>query len=154
MNGLYQVLGALAVAGVVIGLCQYRVRRLKRERAQLESFARTLLRSQESERKRMAAEIHDGLGQNLLIINNRAALGLDSLTDPAMMESQLREISKVCLIAIEEARQMAHRLGPPHLESTGLTEGLEVMIDRVAASTRIHFQRKLETVDELFFGES
>ena len=145
---------ALVACAAVAGVCQFRIRRLSRERTELEALARRLLQAQETERKRIATEIHDGLCQNLLIMNSRAALGLASEADLAVMGLQLKQISKVCQIAIEEARQIAHELGPPHLESTGLTEGLEVMIDRVADSTGLRFQRKLEPVDDLFSSES
>src|SRR6185436_16280349 len=154
MNGLFQALAALSVLGAAAVFCQIRLRRLKRAQIELEEFSRSLLRTQEAERRRIAAEIHDGLGQNLLIINSRAALGLAAAHDPPAMARQLTEISKVCLRAIEEARQIAHNLGPPHLDAIGLTEALEGMIDRVAASTSLRFERKIEPVDGLFSTES
>jgi signal transduction histidine kinase len=154
MTELFIVAIASVVCAAVTGVCQFRLRQLNRELKELETLARRLLQSQEAERKRITSEIHDGLCQNLLIINSRAALGLGSETDPVGVSLQLREISKVCQIAIQEARQIAHELGPPHLESTGLTEALEVMMDRVADSTGLKLERKLESVDELFSSES
>ena len=50
---------------------------LKREQAQRESFARQLIMAQEKERERIAAELHDGLGQNVLVIRHQASRGLD-----------------------------------------------------------------------------
>lgn len=70
------LLAALCVAGLIFLIYERRVARLKRARATQEAFSRQLIDSQENERKRIAAELHDSLGQNLLIIKNRALLGL------------------------------------------------------------------------------
>ncbi|MDB6034465.1 MAG: Sensor histidine kinase [Verrucomicrobiales bacterium] len=139
---------------MMISLLLWKLRWVQGKRAELEEFSSRLLRSQEKERRRMATEIHDGLSQNLLIINSRAGLGLRAGNDEKRMQEQFMEIEKICIIAIQEAREIAHNLGPSHLESTGLTEALEVMIDRVAASTRLQFVRRLEKVDELFSSDS
>ncbi len=139
---------------VIICLLASRLRRCQRRRAELEELSRALLRAQEQERQRISTEIHDGLSQNLLIIRGRAGLALAAGSEPNSMQEQLQEICKVCQVAIEEARHIAHNLGPSHLETTGLTEALEVMIDRVANSTQMQFTRKLEMVDELFSSES
>ena len=40
-----------------------------------QAFSRQLIESQERERQRIAAELHDSLGQNLLVVKNRALLG-------------------------------------------------------------------------------
>src|SRR5262249_35098081 len=53
-----------------------RIRKLERAHAAQETFSRQLIQSQEGERKRIAAELHDSLGQNLMIVKNWAALGL------------------------------------------------------------------------------
>ncbi len=57
-------------------------------------------------------------------------------------------------MALDETRRTAHNLGPHHLDQLGMTEALDAMIDRVAASSSIHFERKLEPVDDLFGRES
>jgi len=130
------------------------MQRLKRERSELWAFSQRLLESQENERKRLAAELHGNLGQNLLIIKNRAELGRTSGTSSSAMAEQLKAISEVCSVALEETRRTAHNLGPHHLDQLGLTEALDAMIDRVASSTGIHFDRKLEPVDDLFGREA
>ena len=52
-----------------------RVAALEGARAAQENFARQLIDSQEHERRRIAAELHDSLGQHLIVIKNRALLG-------------------------------------------------------------------------------
>ncbi len=50
-------------------------RRFARQQASRLEFARGMLESQESERRRIAASLHDSLGQNLLVIRSQAHLG-------------------------------------------------------------------------------
>ena len=67
--------------------------RLESERAAQEAFSKQLIESQENERKRIAAELHDSLGQDLLIIKNRAALGLKLLGDADRTREQIEQIA-------------------------------------------------------------
>src|SRR6185436_11797025 len=71
----------LAVVGAGFGLYGSRIARLKRRRAEQDAFSKQLIASQEAERKRIAGELHDGIGQTLVVIRNRALLGLRG--DPA-----------------------------------------------------------------------
>src|SRR5206468_4300280 len=52
------------LAGLVVFGYERRVRAAQRAHAAQAAFARQLLESQEAERKRIAAELHDSLGQN------------------------------------------------------------------------------------------
>src|SRR4029450_8819234 len=60
--------GGVLAAGVSLAGLGVRSRfvRLKRRRAEQDVFARQLLASQEAERKRIAGELHDGIGQTLV----------------------------------------------------------------------------------------
>ena len=136
------VAGCLALAG--------RNRWLHERCRDLEDFSRKLLESQEKERRRIATELHGSLGQNLLIIKNRALLGLGSGSSPSQTAEQLQVIGSTCSEALEQTRRIAHDLGTRHLEQLGLTQALDAMIDRVADSTTIRFERKLESVDDVF----
>ncbi len=64
----------------------------------------------------------------------------DVASRPApMAKEQFDEISLAASQAIEEARRIAYDLRPYHLDRLGLTQSLEEMIERVAASTPIRF---------------
>src|SRR5262249_35984961 len=74
-------LAAAGAAGLLWFAWRRRVAQFKRAQAAQQAFARQLIESQESERKRIAAELHDSLGQNLLIIKNRALFQAMTLSD-------------------------------------------------------------------------
>jgi signal transduction histidine kinase len=131
------------------------LRRL-RERELLShlEFTQQLIASQEAERTRIAAELHDSLGQNLLIIKNRAQLALTEKTAPADARAQLEGISALASQAIAEVRQISHDLHPYQLDHLGLTRSLEVMIDSTAQASGIVFERKLDAVDNVFSADA
>jgi hypothetical protein len=72
----FGVLSAVLLSAVVFVVYRNRVSRLQARTAEQEVFARQLIDSQERERTRIAAELHDGLSQSMVIIKNRAMLSL------------------------------------------------------------------------------
>jgi hypothetical protein len=128
-------LAALGVVSVVAVVWRYRVAQLQRVQLAQQNFARQLIESQEHERKRIAAELHDSLGQNLLIVKNRAQLGQLAARETPEFKEQFEWIVSSAAQSIEEVRAIAQNLRPYHLDRLGLTKALEVMIEKVAATT-------------------
>jgi ligand-binding sensor domain-containing protein len=60
---------SLMIAAAIL-LYRRRISALKQAHAAQQAFSKQLLESQERERQRIAAELHDGLGQSLLIIRH------------------------------------------------------------------------------------
>jgi signal transduction histidine kinase/ligand-binding sensor domain-containing protein len=149
-SGWLSPMGVAGLSGLLMVVSFRRIQRLKRDRALHLEFSRSLLESQDQERKRIASELHDSIGQSLLIIKNRCLLGLASTEDAAALTRQLNGISKVSSLAIEEVRQIVHHLSVHLLDQLGLTDAIRAMIDRVAASTGTRFESQLENVDDLF----
>src|SRR5262249_35774308 len=54
---------------------QSRMKEMRRSQTAQQAFSRRLIASEERERQRIAAELHDSLGQTLLVVKNRALLG-------------------------------------------------------------------------------
>ncbi len=127
-----------------------RERQLKRAHAQQEAFSRRLINSQETERQRIAAELHDSLGQTLLVIKNRANLASHALGDSEAAQEQLDEISASASDAIDEVRTIAHNLRPYHLDRFGLTRTLRAMCTQATRSSGIGFQVEMDSIDGLF----
>jgi signal transduction histidine kinase len=113
-----------------------------------QAFARQLLESQEGERKRIASELHDSLGQNLLVIKNRALLQALTLRDE-QARTQFTEFSDAVSQTLEEVRTISYALRPSHLDQLGLRTALVAMIEKVSASSTIKFTHAVDELDGL-----
>ncbi len=123
---------------------QYRISQLQRQQAAQETFARQLISIQENERRRIASELHDSLGQSLVIIRNWALLGSGQLPANAAAKEELEEIKTTAAHAIKEVREIAYNLGPYHLDRIGLANTIQEMVNRVAGASGIHFTSELD----------
>ncbi|MDQ3686159.1 MAG: histidine kinase [Acidobacteriota bacterium] len=152
-TGWFLAASVLACAALILLLYKRRVAKLKKAHAAQEAFSRQLITSQESERKRIASELHDGLGQSLVIIKNRALLGLSAPAEPERAMKQLDEISAATSQAISEVREIAHNLRPYQLDEFGLTKAIGVMLKRVSNSSGIAFATDFDPLDGVFSKE-
>lgn len=143
----FMVLSILTVAGIAAIIIRSRFRKLRRERVAQEAFSRKLIATQEQERKRIAGELHDGLGQNLLVIKNWALLALQKKSDDAPV---LQEISETASHTLEDVRRIAYNLRPYQIDDIGLTKAIEGMITRIEAASSIRFTRRIDDIDGLF----
>jgi signal transduction histidine kinase/ligand-binding sensor domain-containing protein len=149
----FLMLAAMSVVGLALLVYKGRVSRLEKARGAQEAFSRQLISSQETERKRIAAELHDGLGQNLLIIKNRALIALKKREETAA-QTQLEEISTTVSHAIEEVRSIARNLRPLQLDRLGLTQAIKSIVTNVSNSSAISFGSEIDPIDGLFSAES
>jgi signal transduction histidine kinase/ligand-binding sensor domain-containing protein len=137
-------------AGLVAFSFERRVAHLKRGRAAQEAFSRQLIGSQESERKRIAAELHDSIGQSLAIIKNRAALSLSQPEDHERALEQLDEISDAAAHAIEEVREIAYNLRPLQLDQLGLKMSIESMLKKASTAEGLQVSYDIDEIDGAF----
>jgi signal transduction histidine kinase/streptogramin lyase len=147
------VIGCAVIAILVVSwTIRVRTGRILHKQHDAEAFSRKLIESQERERNRLAGELHDEIGQELLVMINRAQMGMraDSLEKA---RSHLEEVSVSGLRAIEEVRSMTFNLKPYHLEQLGLSESLRSMVDRVAASVPTRFSSEIDQIDGLLPAE-
>ncbi|MFL6211963.1 MAG: two-component regulator propeller domain-containing protein [Pyrinomonadaceae bacterium] len=145
---------AAGCAGVAYVVYRRRIAQLERARTAQEAFSRRLIESQEHERKRIAAELHDSLGQNLLVIKNRALLSLSAPDDKQSAVEQLQEISTTASQAIDEVRAIAHDLRPYQLDRLGLTKALDALVRKVAAASGLACTAEIDPLDGLFTKEA
>jgi signal transduction histidine kinase len=96
-----------------------------------------LMQIQDAERRRVARDVHDGLGQYLVGVK----MGIDQLArrlahDPGSHEN-VCEISMLLNQAITETRTISHLLHPPLLDEIGLESALAVYTDGFAKRSGI-----------------
>lgn len=114
------------------------------------AFTRQLIVSQEDERKRIAGELHDGLGQVLVIMKNKIALLRSKVgQDQAAAGSGLEELAATASQAIGEMRTISQALRPPALEQVGVTGAIELQARQASESSTAKFSIHIENVDDL-----
>jgi signal transduction histidine kinase len=109
--------------------------RLTEER--LRHLTGRLMQIQDSERRRVARDVHDGLGQYLVGVK----MGIDQFArrlanDPEGHEA-MTELSRLLNQAITETRTISHLLHPPLLDEIGLESALSVYTDGFAKRSGI-----------------
>jgi signal transduction histidine kinase/ligand-binding sensor domain-containing protein len=149
----FETLALLAVGTLIMVAWNYRVSQLEQAQAVQQAFSRQLIASQEAERKRIAAEMHDSLGQRLVVIKNLALFllrsqkeGTADRTDP----QTITEISDEASSAIQETRDISYNLRPFHLDRLGLTKAIEAMVRKSGAASGVRFSSELDNIDDLF----
>ncbi|MET9816241.1 sensor histidine kinase [Streptomyces sp. NPDC006355] len=111
--------------------------RLEQERA--ASSGRVLL-AQEAERRRIAQELHDEVGQSMTAI----LLGLKRAADdaPGPLREDLREVQEITRDSLDEVRRLVRRLRPGVLDDLGLVSALTSLTDDFATHTGLQVTRR------------
>jgi len=149
------LVGALLTVLVVVLLWVWLLeRRLARQQAARLMFSRQILQGQESERHRIAVNLHDSLGQDLLVIKNQLRLAMQSAGDEPGRQTRLRKISEITSQAIEEVRQITHDLRPYQLDRLGLTQAIRAVVNQAADNSPVQIATGLDAIDNLFSKES
>lgn len=118
----YLMIGAGVL--VLLGFLAFQLSRVRRERDLRVEFTQALIDGQEDERKRIARDLHDGIGQSLLVIKRQ----LDASQSASLENRNL--ISST----LEEVRSISRDLHPVLLEKFGITATIKDIISRLAAN--------------------
>jgi ligand-binding sensor domain-containing protein/signal transduction histidine kinase len=149
----FELLVLLTLGAFIAMAWRYRVAQLQREQVAQQAFSRQLIASQEAERKRIAAEMHDSLGQRLVVIKNLAYLLRRSKKAVPAEDSDaqtIAEISEEASSAIAETREISYNLRPFQLDRLGLTKAIEAMLRTTGIASGIRFTSELDNIDDIF----
>jgi signal transduction histidine kinase/ligand-binding sensor domain-containing protein len=153
----FSTLLLLLSAALLLLFSNHRIAQLQRAKAAQQAFSQQLIASQESERKRIAAELHDSLGQRLVVINNLALFFLKAHRQRHPSDAEIEtieEISAEAGLAMEETRNISYNLRPFQLDRLGLTKSIEALIRTAAKSSGIAIIDELANVDDAFPEET
>ncbi len=101
----------------------------------------SLLEGQEQERKRLAREIHDGIGPILSTVKiNLAGIEDDVETINHSLGEKFRKTNKMIDEAANELRAISHNLMPKLLSDFGLVEALETLCEKINDSKSPNIQ--------------
>jgi PAS domain S-box-containing protein len=114
--------------------------------AELRRLSSRLMTMQDEERRRIAREIHDGLGQELAA----AKMIMDGIlakdTTPGMQKAAI-EASQLVDRAIQQVRTISHLLHPPLLDEVGLVSALRWFIEGLTERSGIEIQLEVVPPD-------
>jgi signal transduction histidine kinase/ligand-binding sensor domain-containing protein len=150
----FRILALAVVMLGVLGAVRARIVRLGRAHAQQHEYSRQLIAREEAERKRVAGELHDSLGQDLLVVKNRALLAMHALPAGGPAHEQVAQISDVASDAIANVRRIAQNLRPYQIDRLGLTTALRSGIDAVAIASGLEFDVSVDDIDGLLSTEA
>ena len=149
----FLVATVIVLFSLIYALWSYRVSQLRRVQAAQQAFSQELIYSQESERRRISAELHDSLGQRLILIKNHALFLLrpssEKLNENERKQT-IEDISDEAAHAIEETRIISYNLRPFQLDRLGLTKAVEALARSAFRPTQIEFTTQLDDIDDSF----
>jgi two-component system, NarL family, sensor histidine kinase DegS len=107
-----------------------------------------ILEGQEEERKRLAMDIHDGIGQMLTSL--KFQISSIDLADAAKAEKKIMEVDHLVKDVIKEVRRVTFNLKPTVLGDFGLQAALNVFVQEIAKLTAMKLTYKSEgTIERL-----
>jgi signal transduction histidine kinase len=152
------ILAFLLVSGIIIAISEthrHREHALRIARGELElqveqrttelntanqslrDLTSRLLQLQDDERRRIARELHDSVGQMLVALNmNLSALGSD-IERLARTASTVKDSTALVDNLTTEIRTISHLLHPPLLDEAGLSSALRWYVDGFAERSKI-----------------
>ena len=156
---LRQLDGALyAICGIVTDITERRraeealrwnQRELQESRAQLQDLASLLLRAQDSERQRIARDLHDDFSQRLAAVTlDVAALERNPPLMPELLSNALEPVREELAQLANDFRQLAHRLHPSLLKHAGLQAALEEFVQHAMQRTGLQITLKVNNVPD------
>ncbi len=149
----FVALCVLAFFGLAFMIYRRRINQLKKERAAKEEFSRRLIIAHESERRRVAAELHDSLGQTLAMIKNRAVFAVQNTKNLEAAKEQFEQITDQSVDAINEVREISYNLRPYLLDRLGLTKALKSLFNKTAENSNLKIAADIENIDKIFSKE-
>ena len=102
----------------------------------LRHLSSRLMKIQDEERRRVARELHDGLGQDLAAAKMLLDASIQEDTDWSR-EERITDVVELIDHAIQQVRSVSHLLHPPLLDEVGLLSALRWYLDGITKRSSI-----------------
>lgn len=134
----FKLLIAFSIAGLIYLIFIWRIGRIRKGKERQEKLTQAILESQEEERKRIAQDLHDGVGQKLSILKVKVE------------QKQYDPVLEKVIDIIEDIRFLSRNIHPHYFEKLGLTKAIETLVEEIKQLGTIYWVHELEKVDEYF----
>ncbi len=135
---LFIVISVFVIVMAIVLIYYYRQKQ-KHER----QFSNTVVNKLEEERGRIARDLHDGVGQSLIILKNKVIKKSDY--SPETQDQLNDNFSEI----IEEIRSISRSLIPPELKRLGLRKAIENRLNEIANASAIFVSTEILDLDKL-----
>ena len=126
------------------------LQRLEASEREFRRLGRSVLRVQEDERRRLARDLHDGIGQNLTALKHRLAQIGDALpTEFEALRASLDAAVALCSGTLEDTRQLSRLLRPSILDDLGLEPALRWLARSLGEAAGIAIAVEIEPMPAL-----
>jgi signal transduction histidine kinase len=129
---------------------QHLLARLEANEREFRRLGRSVLRVQEDERRRLARDLHDGVGQNLTALKHRLAQLAEATSPEATaLRAALQEAVALCADTLEDTRALSRLLRPAILDDLGLEPALRWLARSVGESADLTVAVEIEPLPAL-----
>jgi two-component system sensor histidine kinase UhpB len=137
-----------ALADALDTQVQFRTQELQRRNAEilqqsdlLRDLSTRLMRAQDEERRRIALELHDSVGQNLAALGmTLARLEDDPKRDPTRFSESIKDAKDLIQNLTQEIRTTSYLLHPPMLDELGLSSALRWYVEGLAQRSNLSIE--------------
>ncbi|MGH9574459.1 MAG: sensor histidine kinase [Candidatus Acidiferrales bacterium] len=147
------LIASFAVVVLLLTINFYDLARELKEHRQAEEAVQKLssriLRVQDEERRRVARELHDSIGQVFAVLKMNLEMISRTFTtsDPQQVRQLLAESKTALEIGLSGARTLSHLLHPPLLDEMGFVSAAKWLVEGFSRRSKI--QVKLEVTESL-----
>jgi signal transduction histidine kinase len=120
----------------------------ERTRHDLEHLSARLVTAQEEERRSLARELHDAVGQALTAIKMGMGVALRDVDVDSRARTSLKQAREIAESTLQSVRDLSQLLHPSMLDDFGLPETLRAYLRSISTRSRIQTQLTLERMDD------
>lgn len=115
---------------------------LKERQAVQEAFSQNLISAREEERTKVARDLHDSVGQKLMLLTKITRTNKNN------------ELETLSSSSLEELRTVLRGLHPPAIKDLGITKAIEALVNEVDSHTDIFFTNDIENIDNILSNDN
>jgi signal transduction histidine kinase len=143
LTSWFKILLFLTIIGAIFGLIVLIVRRIREkekinmtiERERQQSRLQAILETEEAERKRIAEDLHDGIGPLISTVKLNLSMAEQQLPRSELILNSQNQIDSIA----NELRTITYNLVPTSLSAFGFVTAVQEFIDKLKPESRIQF---------------